>query len=204
MANVVDFKKEFKKLYSPKTEPEIVEFPPIKILALSGHGAPESKDFEQAVQALYGSFYTIKFGRKKAGLGPDFSGGPLEGLWWMGDNTGFDQTKRDDWQWQVFLWVPDFISQKDLDTALELLKKKKPNPALEKVRLELFDEGQAAQILHIGPYSAEAPTIEKLHAYVESQGFRLRDKHHEIYMSDPRRSKPEKLKTIIRHPIEKV
>lgn len=203
MDEKLEYKKLFKKFCQPKQTPEIVELPDIQVLAVEGNGSPESNDFQNAVQALYGSFYTIKFGRKKAGLGPDFSGGPLEGLWWMGDNTGFDQTKRDEWQWKVLLWIPDFISKTDLDTAIAALKKKKPNPALEQVRLEKFEEGKAAQVMHIGPYSAEEPTITLLHKFVEQQGYKLRDKHHEIYLGDPRRSAPEKLKTIIRHPITK-
>lgn len=203
MSEKLEYKKLFKKLYQPKLTPEIIELPVVQVLAVEGKGSPESTDFQNAVQALYGSFYTIKFGRKKAGLDPDFSGGPLEGLWWMGDNTGFDQTKRDEWQWKVLLWVPDFISNNDLDTAIDVLKKKKPNPALEKIKLEKFEEGKAAQVLHIGPYSTEEPTITLLHKFVSEQGYKLRDKHHEIYLGDPRRSTQEKLKTIIRHPITK-
>lgn len=202
MVERVDFKKLFKRYYSPKNEPEVVDLPPMKVLALDGHGAPASEQFQQAIQAMYGCFFTIKFGRKKAGKGPDFSGAPLEGLWWMKDQTDFDQGRPNDWLWTLLLWQPDFIEQADLDKAISELKKKKDNPYLGEVRLEVFYEGKVVQVMYIGPYSNEGPTIKKLHEFAISNGFTLTGKHHEIYMGDPRRAKPDKLKTIIRQPIK--
>ena len=198
----LDFKQHFKAFYSPKTSPEIVDVPPMQYLMIDGTGDPNtSEQFELAVGALYSIAYTVKFGRKKAGVGPDFTMGPLEGLWWMGDNTSFDQAKKEAWLWTIMLWLPDAITSGDIEQALAILRTKKPNSQYEAVRLEVLREGAAVQIMHIGPYSAEEPTIRTLHNFVEEQGAVLRGKHHEIYFGDPRRSKPEKLKTIIRHPI---
>jgi len=202
MTEKVDFKKLFKKYYSPSIEPELIDLPTIQVLSLEGQGAPASENFQRAIQAMYGCFFTIKFGRKKAGLGPDYSGAPLEGLWWMKDQTKFDQARPADWLWKLLLWQPDFISQQDLDRARAELKKKKDNPDLGRVKLEKISEGAVVQIMHIGPYSAEAPTIKKLHEFAKNKGFELTGKHHEIYLGDPRRAKPEKLKTIIRQPVK--
>lgn len=200
----VDFKQLFKQYYRPKSEqPEVIDVPSMQYLMIDGKGSPAAADFEHAIQAMYGVFFTIKFGRRKAGMGPDYSGAPLEGLWWMGDNTSFDVTKKDQWQWTLMLWQPDFITPKDLIAAVTQLKVKKPNPMLDKIRLETIDEGLAVQVMHIGPYSEEGPTVERLHAFAKEQGLVLTGKHHEIYMGDPRRAKPEKLKTILRQPVTK-
>lgn len=199
----IEFKKIFKPYYSPSTEPEVVTVPSMHYLMIDGKGDPNSSvQFERAVGALYSIFFTIKFDCKKAGKGPDYSVGPLEGLWWMGDNTSFDASKKDEWQWTLMLWVPDVVAQTDLNAAIGKLRIKKPNPSYDEVRLEVIEEGKVAQIMHLGPYAAEEPTIIKLHTFMEQQGYGYRGKHHEIYLGDPRRSKPEKLKTIIRHLVQ--
>ena len=201
---MIDFKKQFKAWYTPSiNSPEVVEVPPIQYLMVNGKGNPNtSKQFELAVGALYSVFYTVKFDRKKLGIGPDFSSGPLQGLWWMGDNTSFDAKKKDDWLWTLMMWLPDFVTKQDVATALAGLRIKKPNPLYDALRLDVFNEGKVVQIMHIGPYSAEGPTVELLHRFATEEGYALRGKHHEIYLGDPRRAKPEKLRTIIRHPIE--
>jgi hypothetical protein len=153
--------------------------------------------------ALYGSAYTLKFYYKK--LDKDFKVMALEGLWGI-EHGIFDMNNpapREEWRWTSMIRVPDFVEQAAFDDVLPELVEKRGEKVRE-VRLLEFDEGLSAQILHVGPYSEEVPTINKLHEWVTSQGYRLRGKHHEIYMSDPRRTKPENIKTIIRHPVEKI
>ena len=151
------------------------------------------------MEALYTASYTLKF-RLKQEQGLDCVVPPLEGLWWM-LLADFDLDRRDDWRWTLMLPQPEEVNRELLDQAVAAAKKKKQLPALEKLRLEIYDEGRAAQILHVGPYSEEMATIDRLHAFITEQGFHLCGKHHEIYLSDPRRTAPEKLKTILRQPI---
>lgn len=198
----IEFKKAYKQYYQAKIEPEFVDIPELQFLKINGHGDPDAAEFAQAVEALYGLYYTIKFARKKAGVGPEYSSGPLEGLWWMENQEGFDVTKRDDWSWRLLLWVPDKISSEDLTSAKQELSKKKQNERITIVTLERFREGKAAQILHLGSYAEEGPTVEKLHRFIKENGRSLRGHHHEIYLGDPRRVAPNKLRTIIRHPVE--
>jgi hypothetical protein len=199
----IDFKKAFKHLYSPSAkQPQFVEVPELQFLAIDGQGDPNGPVFESAVGAMYSVAYTVKFARKKKGLEPDYSIGPLEGLWWTEGAPGFDVEHRDEWFWTLLIWQPDFVTLLDVATAVADLIPKKDNPDLAKVRLEKYAEGRSAQIMHIGPYSIEGPTIQRLHAFIADSGLRLRGKHHEIYLGDPRRTKPEALKTIIRQPAE--
>ena len=198
----LDFKKLVKGFYNPpKDSPEIVEVPELQYLMIDGTGDPNALLFQQAVEALYSVAYTLKFSRKKQGLEPDYSMGPLQGLWWMGDNTSFDGNQRVAWQWTCMLWLPDFISNEEVEQTVEIVKIKKPNPLLTALRIEKLKEGKVAQIMYFGAYADEAPTIMNLHAYITGGGYSLRGKHHEIYLGDPRRLAPEKLKTIIRQPI---
>jgi hypothetical protein len=197
----LDLSKELKMFYRAKKNPEIVDVPVGKFLIIDGKGDPNGEEYQKAIQALYGAAYTLKFHYKA--IGKDFKVMPLEGLWWINDGV-FDMNKpapREKWRWTSMIRVPDFIDGKEYHTLLPGIVEKRGKKVLE-VRLISFNEGLSAQIMHIGPYSEEAPTINRLHEWVVMQGYRLRDKHHEIYMSDPRRTKPENLKTIIRHPIE--
>ncbi|MBW8016967.1 MAG: hypothetical protein FVQ82_12345 [Planctomycetes bacterium] len=199
----VDFKKSLREFYSAKGEPKLVEVPSMKYIQVDGVGDPNtSAAFQEAMEMLYGIAYTLKFDMKKNQ--PDgyfeFVVPPLEALWWM-DPGPFDPDAKDKWQWTVLLMQPDFVTDELIDSTKKILNAKKPDLDLANVRYGVIDEGLSAQILHIGPYAEEGPTIEKLHAFVKSQGYTLLDKHHEIYMSDPRRVAPEKLKTIIRHPV---
>jgi hypothetical protein len=198
----IDLKKELKAFYNPTAkEVTLIEVPKMNFIMIDGQGAPESEQFQQAMQALYPIAYTIKFDKKKAG-GPDFTVMVLEALWWAENMKVFmpETADRNKWQWTVIMLLPDFITRKDFENAVAAAQKKKDNPALSKVRFESFTEGKSAQIMHIGPYSAEGPNIQKLHHKIVEIGGKLSGKHHEIYLSDPRRVTPDKMKTVVRQP----
>ena len=200
--NKVDLSKELKEVYTAKKIPKLVDVPEGKFLTIIGEGDPNGKEYQQAIQALYGVAYTLKFHYKKQGK--DFKVNALEGLWWV-DNGVFDLNNpapREMWRWKSMIRVPDYVEDEDLQKLMAELIEKRGEKVTE-LKLETINEGLSAQIMHIGPYSDELPTINTLHEWVEEQGYQLRGDHHEIYMSDPRRTKPENLKTIIRHPIKK-
>lgn len=198
----IDFKKEYRELYSaPKTEPVIVDVPPLQYLMADGSGNPNtSPRFPKIMAGLYPVAYTLRFAIK-ADEQVAYSVMPLQGLWWLPDED-FDFSVKDRWLWTLMIMQPDYVTEERFAAALETARKKEPLPIFDELRLEVYEEGRAAQIMHIGPYADEAPTIEKLHAFIHDQGYKLRGKHHEIYIGDPNRSAPEKLKTIIRQPIE--
>jgi hypothetical protein len=200
----IDYKKELKHLYNaPVKNPEIVDVPKMNFLMINGEGDPNiSERFKGAVEALFGLSYTLKFMIKKSKLQIDFGVMPLEGLWWADDMTAFSLNKKELWKWTVMIMQPEYVTNNLFIEAQENLKKKKDNSVLRDVRLESYFEGKAAQIMHIGPFSEEGPTIEKLHIHIEANGKKLSGKHHEIYLSDIRRSAPEKWKTIIRQPMK--
>lgn len=198
-----DFKKLFKAFYSPKPgKPEIVTMPPMQFLTVSGQGDPNTEQsFQDAIAALYGTVYGLKFTRKKEGIGPDFSVGALEGIWWTKTGKIFEKGQPADWLWTIMIWLPDYIAADDVEKQLEVLKTKKSNPALDKVKLGKMKEGQSVQIMHIGPYDTEQPDVDFMHQYAKEHGYVPSGKHHEIYLGDPRRTAPEKLRTILRHPV---
>jgi hypothetical protein len=166
---------------------------------IDGQGNPNtSKDFQDAIEALYSVSYTLKFTVKKEKLGDDYVVMPLEGLWWADDMTEFLKMNKSLWYWTAMIMQPDFITEQMYNRANDVAGKKKDLPMLTKMRFEKLAEGKAAQILHIGPFSTEGPTIEKIHAFIAKSGHKIRGKHHEIYLSDFRKTAPEKLKTIIR------
>lgn len=201
VATKIDLVREMKDLYKPSAKkPAIVEVPEMSFLMVDGRGAPESEEFMQAMMVLYGIAYTLTFSLKNEGRN-NFKVMPLEGLWWMKGTREFDVNARDSWQWRVMIALPDEVTAADVSRAKKELREKKDPPGLPKLRFKKFTEGKAVQIMHIGPYSAEGPTIRALHQFAKDSGFRLTGKHHEIYMGDPRRSAPEKLKTIIRQPV---
>ena len=198
----IDLKKELKAFYNPTAkEVTLIDIPKMNFIMIDGQGAPESEQFTQAMQAMYPVAYTIKFDKKKTG-GPDFTVMALEALWWAKDMKVFmpETSDRNKWQWTVIMMQPDFITRKDFENAVAAAKKKKDNPALNNVRFESFTEGKSVQIMHIGPYSAEGPNIQKLRRKIEEIGGKLSGKHHEIYLSDPRRVTPDKMKTVLRQP----
>ena len=205
----IDLVKEHKPLYTPPSKaPVIVEVPELAFLMLDGRGDPNSSDqYQAALQALYGVAYTLKFTLKKADPEHDFKVAPLEGLWWTdGEPPSLDalQTDRDSWNWTMMIAVPDAVAAAEVAAAADAAARRRPLPAAGLVRLERFAEGQAAQIMHIGPYAEEAPTIARLHDFAAAQGYELRGRHHEIYLGDPRRTAPERLKTVLRHPVRRV
>ena len=198
----IDLKKELKAFYNPTAkEVTLIDIPKMNYIMIDGQGAPESEQFTQAMLALYPIAYTIKFDKKKTG-GPDFTVMALEGLWWAEDMKVFmpETSDRNKWQWTVMMMQPDFITRRDFENAVKAAKKKKDNPALDNVRFESFTEGKSVQIMHIGPYSAEGPNIQKIHQKIAEIGGKLSGKHHEIYLSDPRRVTPDKMKTVLRQP----
>jgi len=200
----IDIKKELKQLYNASAKnPEIVNVPRMNFLMVNGEGDPNiSEKYKNAVEALFGLSYTLKFMIKKSKMQIDYGVMPLEGLWWADDMTAFSMGKKELWKWTAMIMQPEYVT-KDLFIEAQIqLKKKKDNVVLSEVRFESFLEGKSAQIMHIGPFSEEGPTIEKLHKYIEANGQKLSGKHHEIYLSDTRRSAPEKWKTIIRQPMK--
>lgn len=197
-----NFKKELKHLYNSSTKkPVFVEVPSMNFLMVDGEGNPNtSKAYKDALEALFSISYTIKFSIKKGAEKIDYGVMPLEGLWFADDMNSFDPADKESWKWTAMIMQPLIVTKEHFERAkIEVHKKKNPT-ALPLVRMETYEEGKAAQIMHIGPFSEEGPTIQKLHQFIEDKGFQLRGKHHEIYLSDIRRAAPEKWKTIIRQP----
>ncbi len=198
----IDYKKELKHLYkpSPKTI-EIVDMPEMNFLMIGGQGDPNtSQEYSDAIEALYAVSYALKFMIKKGPQAVDYGVMPLEGLWWVEDMNLFSVEDKSAWQWTSMIMQPEFVTGDLFQEAREQVEKKKGLAGLGRLRLEEFEEGRAAQIMHIGPYADEAPTIQGLHAFIGEQSGSLEGKHHEIYLSDPGRAAPEKLKTVIRQP----
>jgi len=200
-----DLKKELKELYSPSArEVSLVEVPDMNFVMVDGAGDPNTvPEFQQAIEALYGVSYTLKFTIKKAGLGPDYTVAPLEGLWWAADISSFELGEKDKWIWTLMIAQPDFVTTDMVDEAIKALKDRKDPLALSKLRFEPLREGLCVQIMHIGPYAEERPTLEKLHTFMQSNGYEFNGKHHEVYLSDPRRTAPEKMRTVIRQPVRR-
>jgi hypothetical protein len=200
----IDFKKTLKHLYQLSTKEIVrVDVPEINFLMVDGEGDPNtSKSFSDAIEALYPVAYTLKFMVKKGPLALDYGVMPLEALWWSDDMSAFVTGNKDAWKWTVMVMQPEFITQEMVKEAIgEVARKKKP-VSLPLVRFESFKEGKAAQVLYIGPFTEEGPTIEKVHRFIEDNGSHRAGKHHEIYLNDMRRVAPEKWKTIVRQPME--
>ena len=199
----LDLKKQWKHLYQPPAgEITVVNVPPLTYLMVDGEGDPnKSQAFEQAVEALYGLSYTLKFSLKKSPRAIDYGVMPLEGLWWADDPCVFMQTDKSAWKWTAMILQPEFISRTNVDAAFDELRKKKNPAALDRVRFETLDEGECVQTLYFGPFSEEGPTIQRMHDAIHAAGKKLHGKHHEIYLSDPRRTAPAKLRTILRQPM---
>jgi len=199
----LDLKKELKQLYKTSAkEVAQVTVPPLKYLMIDGKGDPNtSQEYAEAVAALFSVSYTAKFAVKKGTQKTDYAVMPLEGLWWADDWSAFVAGDKANWNWTMMILQPSFVPDKTIEDAIADVRKKKNLPALHKLRLEEFSEGRCAQILHIGPYSAEGPTIAKLHEYIDAHSS-LTGKHHEIYLTDIRRADPMKWKTILRQPMK--
>lgn len=180
---------------------EFVNVPSLNYLMVYGKGEPGGREYTDAVQALYPVAYTIKFSIKK-NVGIDYGVLPLEGLWWAEDMTDFVKGNRERWQWTMMIMQPEFVTREVVDEAITQVKAKKDPAALEKVEFQSFTEGRCAQTLYIGPFSEEGPTVQKVHDAIENEGYSLTGKHHEVYLSDIRRASPDKLRTIIRQPMD--
>ena len=198
----IDLKKEMKQLYKAGKEPSLVTVPEMKFVAYDGQGDPNtSEEYQKSMEVLYGMAYTIKFMCKE--LDKDFVVMPLEGLWWTDDMSDFTMDNKDIWKWTMMIALPDYVDKKMFEEARVKLAARKDLPNLGKGYFLKYKEGLCAQVLHIGPYDDEPPTIEKLHKFIEDTGYKLHKKHKEVYLSSPLRTAPEKLKTIIRQPITK-
>ncbi|CAL4868335.1 hypothetical protein MMA231_02640 [Asticcacaulis sp. MM231] len=201
----IDLKTEYKSLYSATSKDfALIEVPSLHYLMFDGVGDPNTAPaYAQAIEALYSLSYTLKFMSKRA-FDRDYVVGPLEGLWWARDMKTFVTREKSKWSWTMMILQPDWIEKGHLCAALSEVVMKKGLPGLEKVRLERLDEGLSAQILHVGPYDDEGPVLQRLHEeWLPAQGLIETGKHHEIYLSDPRKTAPEKLKTILRQPVKK-
>ena len=164
----------------------------MNFLLVNGEGAPTSPQYSEAIEALFSVSYTLKFMVKKS-KGIDYAVMPLEGLWWVDDMTKFSADRKDEWKWTAMIMQPKYVTADDVKVAVEQVKKKKNPAALPKVRFESFKEGPAAQIMYIGPFSAEGPTIAKIHAYIQNSGHALSGKHHEIYLNNPATTSARKI-----------
>jgi len=199
----IDLKKELRHLYQPSAKEVVqVDVPVMNYLMVDGEGDPNtSQVFSDAVEALFTVSYAVKFMVKRGPLAIDYGVMPLEGLWWADDMSRFTTTDKSKWKWTMMIMQPSFVTREIIDGAIADVKKKKKLAAISKVRVEALAEGKCAQILHIGPFSDEGPTVEKVHRFIDSRSKRT-GKHHEIYLSDIRKADPAKWKTVIRQPMQ--
>lgn len=200
----IDIKKILKHLYHPSAkEVEQINVPTMNYLMADGEGDPNtSPEFAAIVEALFALSYTLKFMVKNGTLAIDYGVMPLEEIWWADDMSSFSAGDKFKWKWTLMIMQPEFISREMVDAAIAEVRAKKNPAALSKVRFEKLAEGSAAQIMHIGPFSEESPNIERVKQFIESSGHKRVGKHHEIYMSDIRKTAPSKWKTIIRQPMQ--
>jgi hypothetical protein len=199
----IDFKQELKKLYQASAKDVApVNVPAMDFLMVEGQGDPNtSQDYVDAIEALFSVAYALKFTIKKGALAMDYAVMPLECMWWAEDMDNCAAGEKSVWKWTAMIMQPPFITSATVYGAIAEVQKKKPLAALSRVHLNKFSEGKCAQILHIGPFSQEAPTIKKVHQFIQTKT-ELRGKHHEIYLSDIRKAAPDKWKTIIRQPMQ--
>ena len=199
----VDLKQQLKHLYqAPSKEVVQVDVPPLRFLMVDGQGDPNtSPQYAEAVQALFSVSYAAKFLVNKGTQEIDYAVMPLEGLWWSDEMSAFISNDRAKWQWTMMILQPDFVDDAVIQTAIAHAQRKRALPALSKLRLGLFEEGLCSQTLHVGPFTEEGPTIQRVHDFIAERSA-LRGKHHEVYLSDIRRAAPERWKTIIRQPMK--
>lgn len=198
----IDLKKQLKAAYKATTKPALIKIPPMKALMIDGMGNPEtSAEFRQGMEALFSLSYTMKFTLKKE-QGLDWTVMGPECLWWADDWTAFTEKRYDEWKFTLLIVQPDVVTAAHLRRFAKELAKKKPSPAYAKVRLGRLKEGLCAQVMHVGPYEEAPVTIGKLFEFIDAQGKKPCGKHHEVYLNDPRRVAPAKLKTIMREPVK--
>ncbi len=203
MNSKVDFKKTLKYLYNPpKSGFHLLDVPQMNFLMMDGVGDPnKSVDYQHAVEALYSISYGIKFALKSQGF--DHIVPPLEGLWWMENMAEFSQANKERWKWTMMIMQPEWVTSDWVEKVKEDASKKKKVPSLSGLRFEKYQEGLAVQILYTGAYDNEAQTIADMHEFIRTNGYKTNGKHHEIYLGDPRKTPLDKLKTILRQPIQK-
>ena len=206
-----DYKKEYKEFYLPPKKPTIVDVPKMNYIAVKGKGDPNQEDgeYKEAIGLLYGIAFTIKMSKKGNHQIEgyfDYVVPPLEGFWWQSGVKGVDYAHKENFEWISVIRLPDFVTKKDFDWAVEEATRKKKTD-FSKVEFMTVEEGLCVQCMHIGSYDDEPATVELMHSYMEKEGYMLditdERRHHEIYLSDARKVAPEKLKTVIRHPIKK-
>jgi hypothetical protein len=201
----IDYKKLWQELYAPPAgEFTLVEVPELRFLMVDGRGNPNTApEYAAALEALYGVAYGAKMACKRE-LGLDYVVPPLEGLWWADDMAAFLAGDKDRWQWTMMIMLPDAVPDEIYAAAVDKAARKTPD-VRERLRLESYAEGLSAQIMHLGPYDDEAPTLARLHhEYLPANGLAPSGRHHEIYLGDPRRTAPEKLRTVLRQPVRRV
>jgi hypothetical protein len=201
----LDLKEELKQFYKPSARDfSVVDVPTMNFLMIDGRGNPNTAaEFQDAVGTLYAVAYAVKFAAKKQ-LGSDYTVMPLEGLWWADDMSRFSPDRKEEWLWTVMIMQPDLVTADLVSaTAAEVQAKKNP-PALSKMRFEPYEEGLSVQILHIGSFATEGPVISRMHENIAANGYELQGKHHEIYLSNPERTSPEKLRTVLRQPVRRL
>jgi hypothetical protein len=203
MPKYLDLRKELKSLYTPSArEPELIKVPKFNFLMIDGEGAPESQQFQQAIQVIYTTAYTIKF-TFKLEKKIDFPVMALEGLWWLKTGMPFQIGRREDWCWTLMILQPKVVTKPEFAKAIKKVIEKNELLSLGSLRLEAFAEGLAVQMMHIGPYATERVTMQTMEEFSSERCLTACGKHHEIYLSDPRRVKREKMKTILRHAVKK-
>jgi hypothetical protein len=195
----LDLFRAHKDEYVTPKKPQLVQTKPARYLTILGSGEPGGETFQAAVGALYGTAYTLKFSMKAAGK--DYKVAPLEGLWWGGEGeSGLPETPSD-WKWKLIIRTPDFVQPSDLEQAVDAMLAKGKDPLARQVQLETIDEGLVVQMLHVGSYASEPQSITAMQQFAAEQGYSFHGRHHEIYLSDPNRVPPERLRTILRFPV---
>ncbi len=205
---MVNYKKDEKELYGVKTNPQYINVKKMSFIMVDGSGDPNNEEYAKAVEIIYALTYTIKMSKMKNPLLGyyEYTVYPLEGLWWTMDDE-FSLEKRDRWLWTSMLRQPDFVNEEIFKWAVLEVKKKKPNINVDKAYFKEFEEKECVQILHVGPYKTEPESLDLMHKYMDENNLiddtsNIR-KHHEIYLSDPRKVDSSKLKTIMRHPVRR-
>jgi len=197
----LDLVKEYKTYYTAKTNPELVEFNEIPFLTIAGKGEPGGEEFTSKVEALYSLAYGVKNIYKKQGK--DFAVPKLEGLWWVNSDKPALEVSHEEWQWKLLIRLPDFVTLEASEKTREEVFKKKRLETTKEIKFEEIKEGRSVQVMHLGPYSIESETIGKMKDFMKKNDLVENGLHHEIYLSDPRKMAPEKMKTILRQPVKK-
>jgi hypothetical protein len=200
----IDLCKQHKDQYATPKSPVLVTVNDATYLAISGRGAPGGPEFTDKIGALYGVAFTVKMTRKFAGL-QDYAVSKLEAQYWLdGSDCDFANVPKEQWNWRLMIRTPHIVTQQELDEAASKLLQKGKAPCADQVKLERIPEGRCVQMLHVGPYDQETRTVAEMKAFAEQQGLTFHGRHHEIYLSDPRRIAPEKLRTILRTPVKEM